>query len=137
MSRPSEGARRCACPCNKPLPAGARRNRLYIGERHKDRAYRVRLEAAAKAAGAPVRQSLETLQATTGTGNRRADGRKGARKVRRAPRPGTSAYLMPNEVAALIAATESQLEVIVDDDLTSALKKIRRAQARLEQRSTR
>lgn len=130
----SEG-RRCACPCNKPLPPNARANRHYIDERHKDRAYRQRLRGALSDAGLPASLSLKVVQATTGSGNRRADGRSGSQRRQTRRRDGVSIYLRdPANLAPVIAALEYAQEHLGGPDLEPAIEDVRRARARHERR---
>lgn len=96
---------RCACGCGEQLHGGGERV-LYVDPRHRQRAYRRRLEAEAKAAGIPARLSLETVQAARSTTARNADAqtRRAAPRRRRPSRPrdGVSAYFPSIDVAEAV-----------------------------------
>lgn len=75
MSEP----RLCACDCGQPLD-GRRGNTRYVDARHRQRAYRKRLDAEARARGLSANLSLRTVRATRATRTRNGDARKRARK---------------------------------------------------------
>jgi hypothetical protein len=118
--------RRCACPCNKPLPADAHARRCYLNERHRDRAYRDRLGEAAEAAGVSVRLSLGKLAASGSTGERRTDAKNGGRRrqtrSRPRPRPGLPFYLKPLPLAEEMATALAQLAELVPEIDTAPLR---------------
>jgi hypothetical protein len=73
----------CACDCGELVDA--RGGRKYVNERHKQRAYRARVQSALRARGLPVTLSLKTANAgtPTGAGNGDASARRKARQPRR------------------------------------------------------
>jgi hypothetical protein len=78
----ARSARKCACNCGEPLINRSAQVR-YVNERHKQRAHRRRLKAAAEAAGLPTSLSLKAIESATSTGNRRGDGHASAGKPQR------------------------------------------------------
>lgn len=94
----------CGCACGGRLPAGASRRRHYLNERHRQRAYRRRLELVAQALGVPARLSRQTLQTRNPTGNRHADAQtRRTAPQRRHSRPAPGVTL---RVPTLAAANE-------------------------------
>jgi hypothetical protein len=138
LARSDDGVRRCACPCKKPLTGRSERTR-YWSPRCRQRVYRARLAKAAEAVGVPARLSLESLQATTGTGKRHGDAQRRARR-----RNGASIYLKRPELLDVavdaLDHTRDALERVNDpaaDDLAEVATAVRRAIARHQQRSER
>lgn len=77
-------ARKCLCGCGEPIINRSAQVR-YVNERHKQRAHRKRLKAAAEAAGLPASLSLKAVDSYTTGGNRRGDGQAGARAPQGTP----------------------------------------------------
>lgn len=134
---------RCVCGCGGRLEHRAR-GRRAIDERHKDRAYRERLKAAAADRGEAVRQTLHTLQATVPTGKRRTDASARRRGPQTRPRPGVTVYLKrPELLGATIDGLEAALDALqrINHQAASALEESltahRAAQARHEKRRKR
>lgn len=74
-------ARLCACPCRKPIPAGARATRKYHDPtRCRQRAYRARVREAAARAGVAPTITLSAVRAGTGDRHRYAKRPAGTRK---------------------------------------------------------
>src|SRR5687768_12898091 len=131
-------AGRCACGCNKALPVPSGRRR-YLNERHRQRGYRKRLEAEARALGVPERLSQKALSASFPTGERHADAQtpRSARQARRSrPRPGVSLYLpAPELVERLLELVD---EAIARGDVGDQVEAIAAAaRAALERRRKR
>lgn len=96
----------CGCGCPERLPVNRGRRR-YVNERHKQKAYRQRLEREAEALGVPTRLSLARLQRTNPTRDRRADGQSaasGRQRRQSRPRPGLTVYV-PTVDAAIVLLT--------------------------------
>lgn len=94
----------CGCPTALPVPRGRRR---YVNDRHRQRAYRHRLEREADALGIPARLSLESLQGTIRTSERHADAQSAASAARRGqtrPRLGVTLYLSTPGLARRLLA---------------------------------
>lgn len=128
--RVARGMCGCGCPEHLPTPRGRRR---YVNERHRQRAYRSRLEREAAALGVPARLTHEALDATIRTEDRHADAQSAAsaptrRKSRR--RPGVSVYVPTIEDAeALLGALAVLTGDVADahrDALRVALERHRR-----------
>lgn len=107
----------CGCGCKgsipTPPPDGEPRQK-YVSGSHRQRVYRKRLNARARAVGVEPRLSLHRLPGYVPTGARHGDAqiagnRRQARRPSR-PRPGVSVYLPSVDVA------ERLLEVLVDVD---------------------
>jgi hypothetical protein len=64
-------AGRCACGCDEPLVAPS--VRTFYKDGHRKRRHRRRVERAARAAGLPTHLSLESVQTTVRTRERRRD----------------------------------------------------------------
>lgn len=129
---------RCACGCGEQLHGGGERV-LYVDPRHRQRAYRRRLEALAKAAGIPARLSLETVQAARSTTARNADAQKRRATPRpRRPRPGVTVYFPTPEAAGLALeiveldglAGSDELERQKDDAIEALRKAVERRRRR-------
>lgn len=95
----------CGCGCKNQI-LSRRASTVYVDERHKQRGYRRRLNAAAAAAGVAPRVTLEAVRATTLTANRNGDAQalpKAPQKRRkRSPRPGVTVYFPTPAVAELV-----------------------------------
>ena len=83
MSAIEDPRRLCACGCGESLEGRSNRA-LYVNDRHRQRAYRRRLEDAAEAAHVPARLSLKTLEAGTSPPRDRNGDAETARKPARA-----------------------------------------------------
>lgn len=98
--------RLCACRCGQPLVGRSARTK-FIDERHKQRSYRRRVQAAAEAVGLPDRLTLETVQTTNDARRRNGDAQKNGRARQTRRRQGLSVYLPRPELAdALLAVLD-------------------------------
>lgn len=129
--RVARGMCGCGCPERLPVPVGRRR---YVNERHRQRAYRARLEREAAALGVPTRLSHSALQATIRPHDRRADAQTARRTPQRRksrPRPGVTVYVPTvDAVAALLDALADDARPVVVEHraaLAAALERRRRA----------
>lgn len=103
MSREVE----CGCGCGERFPAGG--GRRYVNERHRQRAYRRRVKAAAEARGLPGSLSLQSVEATGRAGRRNGDAEKGGERPIRRPRPGVTVYFpTPGAAELALAAVRTQ-----------------------------
>lgn len=96
----------CGCGCGSDLPLNPGR-RKYLNERHRQKAYRDRLEAEANALGVPSRLSLRTLQSPSTTRDRHADAparRQRPQRRRSRPRLGVTVYLATPGLARRLLA---------------------------------
>jgi hypothetical protein len=95
------GAKTCACGCGELL-VGRRANTRYVNARHRQRAYRRRVQAAMSAHGLPVSLSLQVAQTTSPPTNRNGDARSGlSARQRRRPTPGQVRLSYPKAYALL------------------------------------
>jgi hypothetical protein len=97
----------CACGCGERLPVERRRGTRFQDERHRQRAYRARVDAAAADAGLPANRGVLTLEAVRqarATGTRNDDARKPARARQARRREGVSVYLPSVELAEQVRA---------------------------------
>jgi hypothetical protein len=75
----------CGCPCGEPR-IGLSGQSLYLNERHKQRAYRERVNAAAEASGVPASLTLKAARGSTPTRRGNGDAQKAAtRREKRSP----------------------------------------------------
>lgn len=91
----------CGCGCGANLGPRPGRRR-YANDRHRQRAYRGRLELEAKALAIPARLSVAALRAHESTGERHADAQApptAPKRRRSSPRPGVTLYLPTLELA--------------------------------------
>lgn len=95
----------CGCGCGARL-ASRKAGRRYVDERHRQRAYRHRLELEARALAIPARLSLQALRQYEPTEDRHADAQEPAQAPKRrrsSPRPGVTVYLPSLELAEQLA----------------------------------
>lgn len=100
----------CGCPSALPVPRARRR---YVNERHRQRAYRDRLEREANLLGVPARLSRGSLQMTVPTGDRHADAQSAGTQPQRrrsSPRPGVTVYVPTTAAAARLLDVLAVLE---------------------------
>lgn len=99
-----DGRRVCWCGCGERLPVTATRRQRHVNERHRKRANRVKVRAAAQAAHLPSSLSLKSIAATGTTRERPEDAPTRRRAARRGPRPGDTAYFPPGAADAALKA---------------------------------
>jgi hypothetical protein len=96
----------CGCGCGAPLGT-VKGGRRYVNARHRQRAYRHRLELEAKVLAIPARLSLQALREYEPTRERHADAQEQPQPQKRrrsAPRPGVTLYLPSVDLAEQLAA---------------------------------
>lgn len=101
-------ADRCGCGCGAPLSSMTVRT-FYVDKRHSQRAYRRRLERAAEASGVPARLSLQALQASNPSRERRDDAPAPRTARERRPLPGVRIYFPTVE---LVERLEQALDIL-------------------------
>lgn len=123
--------RLCACGCGASLVGRSARTQFLDG-RHRQRRYRRRVQAAAKAVGLPDRLTLETVEAKGGRGSRNGDAQKNGRPRQTRRRAGLSVYLPRPELADALLAVLDPIggAPLSSDDLDVAAGALRKAVAR-------